>query len=239
LIGRTTNTGTPTTEAPADTDTHTRARSHANKGMTDDWLTAPAPRRRRTGPVLVVILVALIAGGIYVWRCHLDTYHLATVQAGVLYRDGLQSPCQFDTAVRKVRPKTVVSLIDADEDLDPEKPQFQYEKEVLAEKGVRLERIPVKLGGWPTKQDVDEFLRVATDPNNQPVLVHCAQGVRRTGMMTAAYQMKVLGYDKERAKAEVLTFGHSQRTSGDIIRFIDGYDPVTGKVPENLMPSTE
>src|SRR6266576_3397078 len=30
------------------------------------------------------------------------------------------------------------------------------------------------------------FRSVASDPDNQPVLVHCAQGVRRTGMMVAA-----------------------------------------------------
>ncbi len=212
---------------------------NAGRPVADNWQTSAPPRRTRARAIGAVLLVALVAGGVYVWRCYLDTYHLATVHAGALYRAGLQSPCQFETALRKVKPKTVVSLIDEKEEVDPAKPQFQVEKEVLADRGVRLERIPVRLGGWPTKQDVEQFLAVANDPNNQPVIVHCAQGVRRTGMMTAAYQMKVLGYDKERAKAEVLTFGHSDRTARDILRFIDGYDPATGKVPENLMDSTE
>lgn len=207
--------------------------------MTDD-LSIPGVRpRRRFGKLLVVLLVALIAGGAYLWRCYLDTYHLATVQPRALYRDGVQSPCQFETAVRKVRPKVVVSLVDDNEVADQEKPQFQAEVKFLAEKGVRLERIPIKLGGWPTRADVEKFLRVASDPENQPVLVHCAQGVRRTGMMVAAFQMKQLGYDKERAKAELLTFGHSDRTVNDVKRFIDGYDPATGKVPDNYMPSEE
>jgi protein tyrosine phosphatase (PTP) superfamily phosphohydrolase (DUF442 family) len=207
--------------------------------MTDD-LSIPGVRpRRRFGRLLIVLLVGLVAGGAYVWHCHLATYHLATVQPQVLYRDGNQSPCQFETAVRKVRPRVVVSLIDDTELADENKPQFQAEADYLAGKGVRLERIPVKLGGWPTKADVDKFMSVASDPDNQPVLVHCAQGVRRTGMMVAAYQMKQLGYDKDRAKAAVLSFGHSERSTGDVIRFIDGYDPATGKVPENYMPSTE
>jgi hypothetical protein len=51
-------------------------------------------------------------------------------------------------------------------------------------------------------------------------------------MLVAAHQIKVLGYDKEKAKASILTFGHSQRTVKDIERFIDGYDPVTGSVPD-------
>ena len=212
---------------------------YAGGQPSDAWQTSPPRRSARGRAVAVVVLIALIAGGAYVWRCYLDTYHLATVHTGALYRDGLQSPCQFETALRKVKPKTVVSLVDQNEEVDPSKQQFRIEKEVLADKNIRLERIPVKLGGWPTKADVEKFIQVAQDPNNHPVIVHCAQGVRRTGMMTAAYQMKVLGYDKERAKAEVLTFGHSERTVRDILRFIDGYDPATGKVPENLMDSSE
>ena len=208
--------------------------------VTAGWPTSSPPPRRRLGPRLVIVfLVALVVGGAYVWRCHVSTYHLATVEPGVLYRDGNQSPCQFETAVRKVQPRTVISLVDETEEADENKPQFESEKNFLETKGIRLERIPIKLGGWPTKKDVDRFLEVVNNPDNQPVLVHCAQGVRRTGIMAAAYQMKQLGYDKERAKRSILRFGHSDRTSNDVIRFIDEYDPATGTLPENLMPSTE
>jgi protein tyrosine phosphatase (PTP) superfamily phosphohydrolase (DUF442 family) len=208
--------------------------------MTAGWPTTSSQPRRRLGPRLaVVLLIALVMGGLYVWRCHVSTYHLATVDPGVLYRDGVQSPCQFETAVRKVQPRTVISLIDENEEADENKPQFESEKEYLAKKGIRLERIPVKLGGWPTKKDVDRFFEIVNDPQAQPVLVHCAQGVRRTGFMAAAYQMKQMGYDKDRAKESILRFGHSDRTANDVIRFIDGYDPATGTVPENLMPSNE
>lgn len=68
----------------------------------------------------------------------------------------------------------------------------------------------------------------------QPMLIHCAQGVRRTGMLVAAYQMTVLGWDKEKTKAAILTFGHSDRTVNDVKKFIDVYDPVTQTVPEGL-----
>ena len=209
--------------------------------MTADWQTSPPtqPRRRLGVRLLIVFIVALAMGAGYVWRCHISTYHLATVDPGVLYRDGVQSPCQFETAVRKVQPRTVISLVDEKEEADPNKPQFESEREYLQGKGIRLERIPIQLGGWPTKNDVDRFFEIVTDPANQPVLIHCAQGVRRTGMMAAAYQMKQLGYDKERAKGSILRFGHSDRTVNDVKRFIDGYNPQTGEVPENFMPSVE
>jgi Mn-dependent DtxR family transcriptional regulator len=44
-------------------------------------------------------------------------------------------------------------------------------------------------------------------------------------MMVAAFQESVLGYDKQRAKSEILAFGHSENTINDIRRFIDAYDP--------------
>ena len=210
--------------------------------MTAGWPTTSPPPRRKLGlsaRLGVVLLIALAMGGMYFWRCHVSTYHLATVDPGVLYRDGNQSPCQFETAVRKVQPRTVVSLVDDNEVSDPEKPQFEVEAEFLQDRGVKLERIPVKLGGWPTKADVDRFLQVVKEPANQPVLVHCAQGVRRTGFMVAAYQMSQMGYDKERARDAILRFGHSDLTANDVKRFIDGYDPATGHVPDNLMPSDE
>ena len=73
----------------------------------------------------------------------------------------------------------------------------------------------------------------------QPVLVHCAQGVRRTGMMVAAYQRSVLNYDKDRTTAEMKTFGHSQRMIGDVTRFIDTYDPKTEQMTTEMPLSRE
>lgn len=180
----------------------------------------------------VIAVALLVLVGFLVWRTWFETYHLATVQDGVLYREGNRSLREFRNTVRQVKPKLVVSLIDDREMSDPGKPEFQDEAAYLKEQGIELKRIPVKLGGWPMATDVAGFLSAVSDAQNRPVIVHCAQGVRRTGMMVAAYQIKALGYDKAKAKASVLTFGHSRRTVGDVERFIDGYDPETGAVPD-------
>ena len=104
----------------------------------------------------------------------------------------------------------------------------------LQKQNIRIERIPVKLGGWPSGDDLRKFIAIVNDPANQPVLVHCAQGVRRTGMFVAAYQMSVLGYDKDKTTAAVQTFGHSDRTANDIKRFIQTYDPVKMEMTTTL-----
>jgi protein tyrosine phosphatase (PTP) superfamily phosphohydrolase (DUF442 family) len=152
----------------------------------------------------------------------------------VLYRDGNRGVREFAHAVERGKIRTVVCLIDDKELSDKAKPEFAAEMDFARQRGLKIERIPIQLGGWPTVADIDRFLSVVSDKQNQPVLVHCAQGVRRTGMMVAAYQQSVLGWDDARCKDAILTFGHSQRTAGDVQRFIEVYDPVTRSVPVDL-----
>lgn len=177
----------------------------------------------------IVLLVVLSAW--FVYANYIQTYHLATVQDGVLYRDGCRTLREFETALGRKRIRSVISLVDERENLNE---PFNQEREYCIRSRKKYTNIPVRLGGWPTSADVQQFLSMATNPRLQPQLVHCAQGVRRTGMMVAAYQMSVLGWDKEKTKAAILTFGHSDRTVNDVKRFIDVYDPVNRMVPEGL-----
>src|SRR3954464_11318293 len=176
----------------------------------------------------LAIAVLLLIVGVIGWRRYFATYHLETVVDGVLYRDGVRSPREFESAVRKVHPKTVVRLIDANEQ---KQEPFLSEAAHCRAQGIEIIELPIELGGWPRPEQIDEFLRIAADPKRQPVLVHCAQGVRRTGMMVAAYQESVLGYDPTKAKAAILSFGHSQRTIGDVTKFIDVYEPKQRTLP--------
>jgi protein tyrosine phosphatase (PTP) superfamily phosphohydrolase (DUF442 family) len=202
----------------------------------------PTPTRCCTPRAIAlwVLPLALLAGaGAWAWAEYVQTYHLATVHEGVLYRDGNRGLREFQTAVRKAKPKTVVSLIDDHELADPRKPMFAQEIDWCRQQGVNVVRIPVKLGGWPSTDDVRKFLDVVQDKNNQPVLVHCAQGVRRTGMFVAAYEESVLGWDDAKAKSNLLTFGHSKRTVKDVERFVDVYNAKDKAVTAQLEPSEE
>jgi protein tyrosine phosphatase (PTP) superfamily phosphohydrolase (DUF442 family) len=188
---------------------------------------------------VVGVLALLVAAGVFVWWRWFATYHLAVVQEGVLYRDGNRGMREFSTMVRKVKPRTVVCLVDDNELADPSKGMFKEELEWLKGRGIRVERVAVRLGGWPTSEDVRGFLAVVEEKGNQPVVVHCAQGVRRTGMFVAAFQESVLGWDDARAKKEMLTFGHSQRTVKDVERFIEVYDGKARVVTAELPMSQE
>jgi hypothetical protein len=189
--------------------------------------------------VLCASAVILLVGFL-IWRQWFETYHLAVVDPGKLYRDGNRGVREYANMLRKVAPKTVVTLIDDEELVAGDKPEFAAESRLLqSRRDIELVRIPVKLGGWPDGDAIERFLAIASDQAKQPVVVHCAQGVRRTGMMAAAYQMSVLGWSKERTKREMLTFGHSMRTVGDVQRFIDVYDPQQRRMVEALPQSKE
>ena len=118
------------------------------------------------------LAVVIVAAGGWLYRSR-GTYHLETVQAGVLYRCGLQSYREFENALRQVKPRTVVSLVDDREIADPEKNQFKREMESLvAGSATQVMRVPVRLGGWPDGDELQRFLAVVADPKKQPVLVH-------------------------------------------------------------------
>jgi protein tyrosine/serine phosphatase len=187
------------------------------------------------GPIIIVVAI-LAAVGWWIFWTYFDTYHLATVKEGVLYRDGVRTLHQFDLAARKTHVKTIVSLVD---DREIARSPFTDELAYCREHGIDVVRIPVPLGGWPEGDQIDQFLSIANDPAKQPVLVHCAQGVRRTGMMVAAYEMSVLKMDKAQATAAMQGFGHSERTTGDIKRFIETYDPDAKQMTQALPHSVE
>ena len=51
----------------------------------------------------LALLMVIAGGGIWVWK--FQTYHLATVDRGKLYRDGNRGPREFANMVRLVKPR--------------------------------------------------------------------------------------------------------------------------------------
>lgn len=188
------------------------------------------------GRTIIVVCLVIAMAGLLVWWQYFKVYHLATVRDGVLYRDGVRSAREFLIALKRVHPKTIVSLVD---DREIENEPFKSEMAICREQKIEVVRIAIPLGGWPSSEQIKNFLAVVKDARRQPVLVHCAQGVRRTGMMVAAYQESEMSWSPQQAKDSMLTFGHSQRTIKDVQRFIDTYDPKSQQMTEELPMSNE
>jgi protein tyrosine/serine phosphatase len=77
----------------------------------------------------------------------------------------------------------------------------------------------------PVDDDVIKFLRIVTDKASQPVLVHCAQGSDRTGMMVAIYRIVVQGWSKEDAVREMKEGGYGFHSIwGDLVAYVRNLD---------------
>lgn len=126
------------------------------------------------------------------WAARVDAPPLAN-----FYRvtDGLYRGAQPDAAgmarLKELGIKTVVNLRDKHSDSDKIGP-------------LGLKHVGIKVNTFtPQSEQIAEFLRVACDPNNAPVFVHCHRGIDRTGMMCAAYRMVVCGWSKDEALDEM------------------------------------
>jgi len=93
--------------------------------------------------------------------------------------------------------KTVLSLraLHEDASIAAPSPALRYEQ--------------IRFNTWhPENEDIVKFLRIATTPGLQPVLVHCQHGSDRTGTMVALYRIAVQGWSKEAAVTEMTQGGY-------------------------------
>ncbi|TSC73148.1 MAG: hypothetical protein G01um101438_171 [Parcubacteria group bacterium Gr01-1014_38] len=72
--------------------------------------------------------------------------------------------------------------------------------------GLTYLHIPLTDGQPPTEDQAEQFLWFVTNPENQPVHIHCRGGIGRTGTMTALYRYAVQGWPMDLAIQESRAF---------------------------------
>ncbi len=66
----------------------------------------------------------------------------------------------------------------------------------------------IYMTAWhPEEKELVKFLRIVSDPSNQPVFVHCQHGADRTGTMCALYRLAINGWSKKQALDELTQGG--------------------------------
>lgn len=83
----------------------------------------------------------------------------------------------------------------------------ESEKKRVEAAGMRSVEIPMNMLGNGEIEKVDRAVEIMADPAQQPVFVHCKLGEDRTGIVVAAYRMKIEGWPLELAEAEMEQFG--------------------------------
>jgi protein tyrosine phosphatase (PTP) superfamily phosphohydrolase (DUF442 family) len=91
--------------------------------------------------------------------------------------------------------KTVINL-------RKESPQ---DKDLLP-KGVQYFYIPILDNGAPTDEQAKQFLKIVSNPDNWPILVHCKGGEGRAGVMSALVRHSFDGWDHDLVMKEVDNF---------------------------------
>lgn len=81
-----------------------------------------------------------------------------------------------------------------------------YEKREAEAAGLRYINIPMEDGDYPKAEHIEEFLKLANDPETGVFFAHCAGGRHRTGITGAAYRMTKYGWDVDKAYKEMKNY---------------------------------
>ena len=121
--------------------------------------------------------------------------NFAEVDRGKLYRSAQPTREGLQLARRRFGIRTVINFR-----------MLHSDRGEAEAAGLQYYRIP--FNAWHvTPEEVVRFLRIVTDPVNQPILVHCQHGADRTGTMVAAYRMFIQRWNTEEAIRELPRFG--------------------------------
>jgi tyrosine-protein phosphatase SIW14 len=112
-----------------------------------------------------------------------------------IYRGAQPSPNGYST-LKKLGIRTVINLRTTED-----------EKKKVESAGMRSVEIPLGMFNKGDREKVDKVVAIMADPANRPIFVHCRQGRDRTGIVVAAYRMKIEGWPLALAEAEMESFG--------------------------------
>lgn len=173
--------------------------------------------RRRCAAATLAAL-ALMVGGAYYYFVQVELPHFQTVRQGVLYRSGQPHALgMYWLRTRGIR--TVVGLRRPDNEGTIEAARYAEQH------GMRYVNIPVGSSSENLATAAREFLDVVEDESNWPVLVHCARGKERSGVMSAVYRIEHDGWTNQAALEEGFELGMTKGRMPVAEGFILGYRP--------------
>ncbi len=99
-----------------------------------------------------------------------------------------------------------------------------YEKAAVEALGMKYVNIPMIDKSYPKAEYIEEFLKLANDPETGIFYVHCAGGRHRTGAVGAAYRFTKYGWNYDQVYDEMKKFDfYTSWGHGDFKTFVADY----------------
>ncbi len=132
--------------------------------------------------------------------------HFAVVEPGVLLRCGQPRLRDLETIRAQHGLRTIVCARGGTR--HPLRGRWFRKQQRYAEQhGIRLMHMPFSDAQRPPNEVFDRFVACVSDPQARPVLVHCEQGLHRTGVLVAAYRIALQHWTLDAARTEMYYAG--------------------------------
>ncbi len=154
--------------------------------------------------VVIVVIVVGVIYGIKKTRYQFIARNFGVVEAGEIYRSGRLTPRMFRKVVGENKIKTVLDL----GAYVPGSPEDLREQQLAKELGAERYRFYLDGDGTGNPNYYVQALRLMSDPEAQPILIHCAAGAQRTGVLVLLYRHIIQGQDLAEAYPESFQYKH-------------------------------
>jgi protein tyrosine phosphatase (PTP) superfamily phosphohydrolase (DUF442 family) len=135
-------------------------------------------------------------------RIRISNFH--AVEVGKIYRSGRVTHEGLLDAIRTLGLRTVISLEDHPETV-------RKEQALVEGLGLAFESFPVQHHAIQNHEDVMRILEAISKPENQPALIHCAEGMDRTGMVIGIHRVLNQSWRRSDAFEEMLEHGFHRK----------------------------
>lgn len=171
----------------------------------------------------IVMIVAVIGGGIWLWEDVLEDRIIpkrwGVVEPGKIYRSGQLSAALVRKTLSKHNIKVIVTLTGN----TPGDKDKEAEIQAAAELDIEMLRFPLKGNGTGDINNYAQAIAAIVDARNKakPVLVHCTAGAQRTGGVVACYRMIVEKKPPSFVYAELLRYDWRDKPDQVLLTYIN------------------
>ena len=173
----------------------------------DDQSAADNRTKQRPGLLRLVVIIVIVVGVIYgikKTRYQFIARNFGVVETGEIYRSGRLTPRMFRKVVDENNIRTVLDL----GAYVPGSPEDVREQDLAEELGAERYRFYLDGDGTGNPNYYVQALRLMSDPEAQPILIHCAAGAQRTGVIVLLYRHIIQGQDLAQAYPESFQYKH-------------------------------